>query len=116
MRKVILGSLAALLMCGATASAADLSVRPVLKAPPMMPLAYGWQGFYAGINGGGGWGQTNHTLNVSGGGLGTITSNDFNASGGLIGGTFGYNYQMGQYVLGFETDVDWGNVKGTSSN
>ena len=26
---------------------------------------------------------------------------------GIVGGQWGYNYQIQQYVLGFETDLDW---------
>ena len=39
------------------ALAADLSVAPLYKAPPAPAPGYNWSGFYAGVNGGGGWGQ-----------------------------------------------------------
>ena len=40
---------------------------------------------------------------------------DFNTSGGLVGGTLGYNYQMGQAVFGLEGDIDWSNIRGSAS-
>jgi outer membrane immunogenic protein len=114
MRKVIL-SLAALLLCGAAASAADLRARPVVvKAPPLPFIAtYSWSGAYAGLNGGFGWGRTNHTATIMVGAAGAVSSGDFDANGGLFGGTLGYNRQIGQYVVGLETDLDWASIKGT---
>ena len=35
-------------------------------------------------------------------------------SGGVVGGTIGYNYQMGQTVFGLEGDVDWSNIRGST--
>ena len=32
----------------------------------------------------------------------------------MIGGTLGYNYQMGSFVWGLEADIDWTNIKGSS--
>ncbi len=92
------------------AAAADLSVAPLYKAPPLPPSevaqAYNWTGFYAGINGGGGWGHSWW----SGTGTGT------NLSGGLVGGTAGYNWQTpSNVVLGIEGDADWASIKGSSN-
>ena len=36
-------------------------------------------------------------------------------SGAVVGGTIGYNYQMGQTVFGLEGDGDWSNLRGTST-
>jgi len=79
------------------ATAADLSPRyygqPVAPvAPVYYPL--NWTGFYLGINGGGGWGQSQWD------GL-----NRFNISGGLIGATIGYNWQFNRIVIGAEGDI-----------
>jgi outer membrane immunogenic protein len=86
------------------ASAADLPV----KAPVMAP-AYNWTGFYIGIEGGGGWGSTRHTNAVSGNNSGT----DNNLTGGLVGGTYGYNWQFGSWVIGFEGDISWTGISDT---
>ncbi|HUD88199.1 MAG TPA: outer membrane protein [Xanthobacteraceae bacterium] len=89
------------------AAAADLSVAPLYKAPPSeVTQAYNWTGFYLGINGGGGWGHSYWDANTTG----------INLSGGLVGGTAGYNYQIGSAVIGLEGDVDWANLKGTSTS
>jgi outer membrane immunogenic protein len=87
------------------AHAADLSVAPLYKAAPATP-AYNWSGFYAGLNGGGGWSRS--TWDASG--------VSFNGSGGLVGGTAGYNWQFGNGVLGLEADIDWTNMRGTGTS
>jgi outer membrane immunogenic protein len=91
--------LAALLAGVATSAlAADL---PSHKAPPppmpaYAPQAFSWTGFYIGVNGGYGFGSD---------------GKDFgNPSGGLVGVTAGYNYQIGQLVLGVESDWDWADL------
>jgi outer membrane immunogenic protein len=89
-----------------SAFAADLSVAPLYKAPPVVaPTAYNWSGFYVGANGGGGWGTSNWD-----------STGSFNLSGGVIGGTAGVNWQLGHAVLGLEGDVDWSNLKGSTTS
>src|SRR6516164_8997989 len=88
-----------------SASAADLSMPPIYNAP--LPTYFTWTGWYVGLNGGGGWGQTSHTATVNAIGLPPATTGNFNTSGGLGGGTIGYNYQMGQWLVGAEADLDW---------
>ena len=61
---------------------------------------YNWTGFYLGINGGYAWGKSDWDL----AGVNLLSSKP---SGGMIGGTLGYNYQIGSVVLGFEGDFDW---------
>ena len=67
-----------------------------------------WAGFYVGIQGGYGWGETEHT--VVGG-----TSGEFDTHGGLIGVTLGTNWQRGNWVYGFESDFSFSGIEGTSS-
>jgi outer membrane immunogenic protein len=109
MKRVILAGVSALavVMMMSGANAADLPRRHAempVKAPAYV-AAYNWTGLYAGINGGGGFGRSNWSA------LGT----DFNTSGGMVGGTLGYNWQMGQTVFGLEGDLDWSNVKGSTA-
>jgi outer membrane immunogenic protein len=94
-----------------SASAADLSMPPIYNGPP--PAYFTWTGWYVGLNGGGGGGQTSHTATVNAVGLPPITTSNFNTSGGIAGGTIGYNYQMGQWLVGAEADLDWSNIRGT---
>jgi len=114
MRKHLLTILAAAGLGAATAhsaSAADLSMPPVYKSPP--PLYFTWTGWYVGLNGGGGWGRSNQTASFNAAGLPAASTGNFNTRGALAGGTIGYNYQMGQWLVGAEADLDWSNIRGT---
>jgi outer membrane immunogenic protein len=89
-----------------SATAADLGrqyQQPYVKAPIYNPV-FTWTGFYLGLNGGGGWGQSSWDR-----------TGTFDLSGGVIGGTVGFNWQTGQLVLGIEGDADWSGVSGTTS-
>jgi outer membrane immunogenic protein len=110
MKRLILAGVAAVAtvtMMGA-ANAADIARRQAMpmKAPAYY-APYNWTGFYVGINGGGGWGNSDWDAGTG--------SSGRNTSGGLVGGTIGYNYQMGQAVFGIEGDIDWSNMRGSSS-
>ena len=90
------------------ASAADLSRRAppaVTKAPPLAPV-YNWSGFYAGINGGYGFGTSKWSSPGS----------SFDVNGGLFGGQVGYNWQFGQFVYGLEGDADWTDLRGSTTS
>ena len=104
MKRLVL-AFAGLAALAGTAAAADLppAPAPYYKAPVLAP-AYNWSGFYIGINGGGGWGGSSWT-----------TTGGRDISGGLVGGTIGYNYQIGQAVLGVEGDIDWADINGTTT-
>ena len=87
-----------------SASAADLR-RPVYKAAPYLspePI-YSWTGFYIGAHGGYGWSKFS--------GDGTFGPGSATAKGFLGGGQLGYNYQIGQFVIGAEADAAWADVK-----
>lgn len=110
MKRFVLASLVALAaaMTFTAANAADVARRHAMPTKaPMYAAPYNWTGFYVGINGGGGWG--NSDLSAATGSSSTRTS------GGLAGGTLGYNWQMGQAVFGFEGDVDWSGIRGSTS-
>jgi outer membrane immunogenic protein len=99
--------LVALALAG-TAGAADLPRRVAqpVAAPVYMPVAYNWTGFYAGIAGGWGFGNSSWKNN-------NISTGDFDVSGALVGGTLGYNWQNGPTVFGIETDLSWSDIHGT---
>ena len=95
-----------------SAHASDLPARSnppsFYKAP--LELPFSWTGFYAGINGGYAWGQSNWSDPAVG-----TNSGNFNTSGGLVGGQLGYNWQTGAVLLGIETDADWMSIKGSTA-
>ncbi|MGA2043697.1 MAG: outer membrane protein [Roseiarcus sp.] len=113
MKKMLL---AALLAGAATSAfAADL---PTRKGPPPAPAyyapAFSWTGFYVGVNGG--FGTTDLRGNSFGpfAGVGPVSAFG-SPSGGLIGGTVGYNYQIGQFVIGAEASLDWADLSKSRS-
>jgi len=130
MKKFLLGgTMLAALAASAPAMAADLPVKaPVYKA--VAPEIFSWTGFYIGGNVGYSWGrgETDFTETTSGssssqvfrtagptpvGGptvvtLPTVTaggSSRADINGWIGGGQFGYNWQSGSTVFGFEGDL-----------
>jgi outer membrane immunogenic protein len=103
MKCLLLASVGVLAMAS-LANAADLPRQMVTKAPAYVAPYYNWTGFYLGINGGGGWGSSSWD-----------STGSFDVSGGMIGGTAGYNWQMGAWVLGLEGDIDWASIKGSTN-
>jgi opacity protein-like surface antigen len=99
-----IAALAAVVAGAGAAGAADLAVKaPVYKAPPV--ILSDWSGFYIGINGGYGWGDTKFD-----------DDSDFlntKPKGGLFGGHAGYNWQYGKVVTGVEIDFDGASIKST---
>jgi len=82
-----------------------------VKAPvAYVPPVFSWTGFYLGINGGYGFGQSDWSDPNDG------STGSFNTSGFLIGGTLGANYQIGSFVIGLEGDGDWNDANGTTFN
>jgi len=111
MKRLVLAGIGALAMVTTigAANAADIARRQAMptKAVPYVQ-AYNWTGGYIGINGGGGWGRGDTSAPFSSGG-------GFRTSGGIVGGTVGYNWQMGQTVFGLEGDIDWSNIRGSAT-
>jgi outer membrane immunogenic protein len=92
----------------AVSHAADLRT-PSYKSPVYAPTYYSWTGFYAGINGGYGFGKASVSNS-------TGSTGDFNVNGAQFGGTLGYNMQTGSWVWGLEGDLDYSAIKGSSSS
>lgn len=107
---------AAALGLSAPANAADLAARPYTKAPMAAPAPiYTWTGFYAGIQGGGGWGSSDETFFGAPNAVGFAGSQDYDISGGFVGGVFGYNWQVNNVVFGIEGDYHWADISGRSA-
>jgi outer membrane immunogenic protein len=119
-RQFLLGA-AMIISLGGSAMAADLPVkaRPV----PTCPTCY-WDGFYLGVNLGGGIGHdpANDSVsifppgvvNLGPGGVAPGVTNPLasasythSPAGAVGGGQIGFNRQFGSWVLGAEADVDW---------
>jgi outer membrane immunogenic protein len=106
MKRLFLTGIGLIVLTGA-AAAADLPPAGPYYAPPAYmapPPRFTWSGLYVGVNGGGGFGTSTWD-----------TTNSFSVTGGVIGGTVGYNYQIGPAVIGAEADVDWAGIKGTAT-
>src|SRR5580704_17001447 len=101
--RMILGIVFATAVAG-SALAADMGMP--LKAPAYAP-AFSWTGTYVGANVGGVWGVFNvnpATTNNLTGVVGVPGATDIK-NNSLIGGfQAGYNWQIKQWVLGFEQD------------
>ena len=109
MRAFVLAGIVVLI--SGAAGAADIPVKRVAPiAAPAPPSYLNWSGFYLGVNGGGEGGRSHFNFD----GLGA-TPGRFRASGWQAGGTAGYNYQFGHVVLGVESDIDWSNLKGSTT-
>lgn len=119
MKKRLLGLAFGALVASTSAQAADLP----FKAQPALPPApiLSWTGLYLGVHGGAGWGTVESSVDIGAtlaglaipGLAATLPVSSHNINGFLAGGTVGYNYQMGNFVLGVEGDISWADIKGT---
>ncbi len=85
-----------------------------------------WSGPYAGVSGGGGWGQQSQSggfteLSIKTSTI-TVTSTteefadgNYNLSGGLVGGGIGYNFQSDRAIYGIEGDASWADISGSGT-
>jgi outer membrane immunogenic protein len=107
----LLSGIAITALMAGSAFAADM---PLQAPPPVLP--YDWSGFYIGGVIGGGWTNTDSSvpglggLFVSAPVIQTTTSSSF--IGGVEGGD---RYQFGKLVIGWEADITWGDMNGTST-
>ena len=95
---------------------------PRLSSGVVAPTAIDWTGFYAGINGGGGFGvgSTEQTAQFTSKILGTngilSSSGRYAPVGWNLGGTLGYNRQLSCLLVGVEADWEWAPQKETTNN
>ena len=106
MKGVIVASCIGVFAFGLTTSnAADIRARPAPYAPPppvYAPPSFSWTGFYLGGNIGGAWAHRDVTDTF----FGTNVNNGNNNGVFIGGGQVGYNWQLGNAVLGVEADFD----------
>ncbi|HZR76009.1 outer membrane protein [Bradyrhizobium sp.] len=121
MKRILVGIAAAATLLATGALAADLPVKaPVYKAPVEV---FGWTGFYVGGNIGYSAGQADNSTTIDRflTGLplpGTLigTNSAKNAADGFIGGgQIGYNWQITNWLVGLEADIQASGERGSSS-
>jgi outer membrane immunogenic protein len=101
---------------GATSAlAADLPARTYTKAPIMAEPVYNWTGFYIGGNVGYSWGRSSDTSSLTNGAGTTLftSGGSSNLDGVLGGGQIGYNWQVQNWVWGFEADIQGTDERGS---
>ena len=100
-----------------SALAADLEGAPTYAPPAAAGPT--WTGLYVGVNGGGGWSHLGVSTTPIGpivGVLGNPGSLSTNISGAVFGGQLGYNWQVGNWVLGAEGDFDTAGINGAQES
>lgn len=108
MKKYLLASVAALgILAAGAASAADLPSRKGPVVAPVYVPVFTWTGFYVGANAGYGWGNVNAN--------GFTLTNTGDLDGFVGGGQVGYNYQIGQFVVGLEADFQGADMSAGSN-
>jgi outer membrane immunogenic protein len=122
MKYHIFGAIAVLAVSGLAAHAADLPIYKKAQMPQSIG-AFSWTGFYAGVNAGYGFGGNDNVstegqeapniANIAGGARPGFVSLD--RSGFIGGGQLGYNYQAGQFLAGFETDIAYTDFRDTEN-
>lgn len=108
MKTLVLGGIAlAAVLTASAAGAADLPRRYApTYAQATVPM-FTWTGFYAGINGGAGFGSFDAHGNAQAG----------DPTGGTVGGTVGYNVQLpNNIVVGVEGDAGYAAINSTQTN
>src|SRR5476651_571665 len=129
MHRVRCATLAGLAAIGfvSVAFAADLPVKvPIQNATAADPA--NWSGWYVGLNAGSTWGSSETSTTVGNGTTGVfllpVAVAGINAIGaparmntsGFTGGVHGgYNYRVGQWLLGVEADFEYFRTKSSNS-
>ena len=112
LRKILIAS-AAIVAMGSTAYAADLPTTkgPAVYTPP--PVPFSWTGVYVGGQLGYEWGRTYTNAFIFGAPFATFPA--YTPDGVVGGAHLGYNYQVGQFVVGVEGDADGSSFRGSST-
>lgn len=93
--------------------AAGADRQPPADPAPAASSAILWSGLYIGAAGGYGWGGSETCAGRNSPPCQPRFPH-FDITGGTLGGTAGYNWQVGRTVLGVEADVSWADIKGQS--
>jgi outer membrane immunogenic protein len=111
-----------------SAAAADLpsAPEPVVQAVAPPPIVSTWTGFYVGVNAG--YGRGNSSVNETGDSVSGPPNGQQAINAGAIpatlastpssflgGGQAGANWQISQFVVGFEADWQWANINASQT-
>ncbi len=111
MRRLLLAGVALTILCDAAAVAADAPrARPRPEFTPVHMPFFAWNGVYAGLFAGYGFGHSRWADSTG------MTTGDFRVGGATAGVALGYNMQFNTLVLGIEADLGWSGIKGSSNN
>ncbi len=94
---------------------ANLPATVYAKPPSPVVAVYNWTGFYVGGNIGYSWGRSrdNSALTNTAGTVLFANSSSVNLDGIVGGGQIGYNWQVQNWVWGFEADIQGTDEKGS---
>jgi opacity protein-like surface antigen len=99
---------------GNFASAADLSLTPIYKAPAA-PAPYDWTGFYVGGHIGGAWDHRDGSVFDEAAGA-FLTSGSTRSSGLTGGGQAGFNYPLSRnWIAGLEADISAADLQSSAN-
>jgi outer membrane immunogenic protein len=104
MYRLIVASAGLLAALSVPALAADPTVDVPMTAP-----GFDWTGYYAGMQAGYGWGQSD--ISGTGGGPFSVSPD---IDGGFVGGHVAGLWQFDQAVIGAEADLNYSSVDGTA--
>lgn len=102
-------------LLGGTALLAAMAMAGAAQAADVTDTAYDWSGVYAGFNAGAVFDNSDTSSTASGSAPWIDTAkawDDPSPTGFTAGGMLGYNWQVDQVVLGVETDLNYGYLKG----
>jgi outer membrane immunogenic protein len=112
MKKILLMSAAFAALGASSVFAADMRAKLPVKAPIKAPVVYDWTGFYIGANVG--WSFGNQSTDWTIPSFPVVSAS--HQMDGILGGIQdGYNWQSGNWVVGFEADIQATGQKGTAS-
>ncbi|TPM20778.1 outer membrane protein [Mesorhizobium sp. B2-3-5] len=103
MYRLVIASAGLLAALSVPAFAADQTVDVPMTAP-----GFDWTGYYAGLQAGYGWGQSD----ITGTGGGALSSPDID--GGFVGGHIAGLWQFDQAVIGAEAELNYSSIDGTA--
>ncbi|GLS24130.1 porin [Labrys miyagiensis] len=112
MKKLVLAT--SFVVAASIAHGADLAPQTAEPAAPVA-LPFNWSGPYLGLHAGYAWGREDDDQSRLFPASSSSSSSDrFNLQGFVGGAHAGYNYQINQFVLGAEADLDATGMKGSS--